>query len=160
MQPNCVMYICSMRKGKYSSRLDNAGMTASILCAIHCAIVPLLITVLPLAGLGFLANPLIEWSMIIFAVFIGSYAIGLSYLRTHRRLLPVALLIAGFLVIIVGHVFVQGWHEAIVVPIGGLLIATAHFFNYRYSAVCNGGHSPFQLKHHHPHKTAGEALVK
>ena len=53
MQPNCVMYICGMRKGKYTSKLDNAGMTASILCAIHCAIVPLLITVLPLAGLSF-----------------------------------------------------------------------------------------------------------
>jgi hypothetical protein len=137
---------------KYTSRLDGAGMTASILCAIHCAVVPLLITVLPLAGLGFLANPLIEWSMIIFAVFIGSYAIGLSYVRTHHRLLPVLLLIAGFLVIIVGHVFVSGWHEAIVVPIGGLLIATAHFFNFRYTGMCRVDSNGTHLKHHHLHK--------
>jgi hypothetical protein len=160
MQPNCVMYICNMRKGKYSSRLDNAGMTASILCAIHCAIVPLLITVLPLAGLGFLANPLIEWSMIIFALCIGTYAIGLSYLRTHHRPLPAILLAAGFLDIIAGHAFVHGWHEAIVVPIGGLLIATAHFFNFRYSAKCQIQDPHFHIKRNHPHKAATEVFVK
>jgi len=139
---------------KYTSRLDGAGMTASILCAIHCAVVPLLITVLPLAGLGFLANPFIEWSMIIFAAFIGSYAIGLSYVRIHHRLPPVLLLIAGFLVIIVGHVFVSGWHEAIVVPLGGLLIATAHFFNFRYTGMCQVDSNGMHLKHHHPHKVS------
>ncbi|HZY36814.1 MAG TPA: MerC domain-containing protein [Mucilaginibacter sp.] len=149
-----------MRTDKYNSKLDNAGMTASILCAVHCAIVPLLITVLPLAGLGFLANPLIEWSMIIFALVIGTYAIGLSYLRSHHRPLPLVLLAAGFVVIIAGHVLVQGWREAIVVPIGGLLIATAHFFNFRYSAKCHRGHSQFQTNDEHPQKTTSEVFVK
>jgi hypothetical protein len=108
-------------------------MTASILCAIHCAIVPIIITTLPLFGLGFLANPWLEWGMITVALFIGVYAIGLSYFRSHRKFLPMGLLLTGFLVIIVGHLFVSGWREAIVVPIGGFLIATAHFFNYRYT---------------------------
>jgi len=144
---------------KYTSKLDNAGMTASVLCAIHCAIVPLLITVLPLSGLGFLANPAIEWSMIIFALFIGVYAIGLSYLRTHHRLLPVILLVSGFITIIIGHVFVKGWHEALVVPVGGLLIATAHFFNFRYAGACQADDQGFHLKHHHPH-TATEHEVR
>jgi hypothetical protein len=151
MQQNCVVYICGMEKAKYSSRLDNAGMTASVLCAIHCAIVPILITVLPLAGLGFLANPLVEWSMIVFALVIGTYAIGFSFVRTHRKPLPAVLLIAGFLVIIAGHLFARGWHEALVVPIGGLLIATAHFFNYRYNASCAGGQSILGIRHSHPH---------
>jgi len=125
-----------VERTKYSSRLDHAGMTASILCAVHCAIVPLLITLLPLAGLGFLANPLVEWSMIIFALFVGCFAIGSSYFRIHHQLLPVLVLIAGFLVIIAGHIWVRGWREAIIVPIGGLLIATAHFINYRYARNC------------------------
>ena len=140
---------------KYNSKLDSAGMTASILCAIHCAIVPLLITMLPLAGLGFLANPLIEWSMIIFALCIGTYAIGLSYLQTHHKLLPVVLLIVGFLIIIAGHVFIIGWQEAIIVPVGGLLIATAHFFNFRYCRICKAD-GKFQLKHHHPSSPANK----
>ena len=138
---------------KGNSKLDNVGMTASVLCAIHCAIVTLLITVLPLVGLGFLANPLVEWSMIIFALFIGIYAIGLSYVHTHHKPLPVLLLIGGFVIIIIGHLFVSGWHEALVVPVGGLMIATAHFFNFRYSSSCSPeAHAPFQLGHrNHKH---------
>jgi hypothetical protein len=134
---------------KHSSKLDNVGMTASILCAIHCAVVPFLITTLPLLGLGFLANPWVEWSMIIFALFIGSYAIGSSYFRIHRKVLPLCLLAAGFLVIIAGHLWVTSWREAIIVPIGGLLIATGHFFNFRYAGACRKGGLHFHLTHTH-----------
>ena len=137
MQFSCdSTYICRVERTKYTSKLDHAGMTASVLCAVHCAIVPLLITVLPLAGLGFLANPLVEWSMIIFALFVGCYAIGSSYFRIHHQALPVLVLIAGFMVIITGHIWVHGWREGIIVPMGGLLIATAHFINYRYAGNC------------------------
>ena len=145
-------YICPVNAKKHSSRLDSVGMTASILCAIHCAIVPILITSLPLFGLGFLANPLLEWGMIILALFIGFYAIGLSYFRTHHKPLPMILLATGFLVIIAGHLFVTGWHEAIIVPLGGLLIAAAHFFNFRYAGMCANGHNMLHLKHSIPEK--------
>lgn len=145
-------YICPVKAKKHSSGLDNVGMTASILCAIHCAIVPILITSLPLLGLGFLANPLLEWGMIILALFIGFYAIGISYFRTHHKPLPMLLLITGFLVIIVGHLFITGWYEAIIVPVGGLLIASAHFFNFKYTGMCTNGHNMFHLKHKHSDK--------
>jgi hypothetical protein len=121
---------------KFTSKLDNIGMTASTLCAIHCAIVPLLITSLPLIGLGFLANPLVEWSMIILALIIGVSSIGLSYFNTHRRILPLILLIIGFMIIIAGHAFIKNWVEAIVVPCGGLLIAAAHFVNFKFAGIC------------------------
>ena len=121
---------------KASSRLDHIGITASTLCAIHCAIVPVLFTSLPLLGLGFLANTWVEWGMIILALMIGTYSIGLSYLRTHRRPLPLILLITGFSIIISGHIFISGWAEAVVVPVGGLLIAAAHFVNYKCTGTC------------------------
>jgi hypothetical protein len=150
MQHNCICYyICSMKRAKSNSKLDNVGMTASVLCAVHCAVVPLLLTSLPLFGLGFLANPWLEWSMIIFALFIGFYAIGSSYFNIHRKLLPMCLLIIGFLIIIVGHLFITSWREAIIVPIGGLLIATAHFFNFRYTGICHRENNHFHLKHVH-----------
>jgi hypothetical protein len=138
-----------MKNPKFKSKLDNVGMTASVLCAVHCAIIPMLITSLPLLGLGFLANPWFEWGMIIFALCIGISAIGITYIRIKHSLLPVILLIAGFAIIIAGHLFVRSWHEAIIVPIGGLLIAAAHFFNYKYAKVCPGNHSIFHLKHTH-----------
>jgi len=152
MQWRCIyVYICSMKHPKHSSKLDNVGMTASILCAVHCALVPLLITSLPLFGLGFLVNPWFEWGMITLAVFIGFYAIGISYFRAHHRILPAVLLLGGFLLIIVGHVYVKSWREAIIVPFGGLLIATAHFFNYKYTSICRADNTLFHMKHSHPH---------
>jgi len=122
---------------KLTAKLDNIGMTASTLCAIHCAIVPLVFTSLPLVGLGFLANPWVEWSMIILAFIIGVSSISLSYFRTHRKLLPLTLLVTGFLIIIAGHLFITSWIEAVIVPLGGLTIAAAHFVNYKYAGICH-----------------------
>jgi hypothetical protein len=137
MHHSCICcYICFMEFTKLTTKLDNIGMTASTLCAIHCALVPIFITVLPLIGLGFLANPWFEWGMIILAFIIGVSSISSSYFRTHRRLLPLLLLSIGFTIIILGHIFITGWLEGIVVPLGGFTIATAHFINYKYVGAC------------------------
>jgi hypothetical protein len=125
-----------MKTPKVSSKLDSLGMTASTLCAIHCALVPIFITSLPLIGLGFLANPWFEWGMIILAFIIGTSSIGSSYFRMHKRVLPLLLLTIGFIIIVAGHVFISGWPEGIIVPLGGFTIAIAHFFNYKYVGAC------------------------
>src|ERR1700712_4534815 len=128
-----------MEFSKVTAKLDNLGMTASALCAIHCAIVPLVLTSLPLIGLGFLANPLVEWTMIILALVLGISSIGSSYFNTHHRLMPLMLLILGFIIIITGHTFIKNWVEGIVVPIGGFTIAAAHYINYKYVGTCKTG---------------------
>ncbi|QXV64121.1 MerC domain-containing protein [Mucilaginibacter achroorhodeus] len=131
-------------------KLDNIGMTASTLCAIHCAAVPVFFTSLPLLGLEFLANPWVEWSMILFALFIGVWSIGGEY-KNHRNALPLAMLVLGFILVIGGHLLIHNWVEAVVVPVGGLLIATAHFINYKLAGTCNAGNSFLHLKHSHKH---------
>jgi len=136
-------YLCHVKFSGSKRNLDSVGMTASILCAIHCAIVPIMLTSLPILGLGFLANPFLEWSMIFLALLIGVYAIGNSYFKQHHKILPLLLLITGFIIIITGHFWATNLHEAIIVPIGGLIIATAHFFNIKYAATCtNPNHAP------------------
>lgn len=144
-------YLCSMARLKNALKLDNIGMTASTLCAIHCAAVPVFFTSLPLLGLGFLANPWVEWIMIIIALVVGISSIGSSYFKEHHRVLPLAMLILGFLTIIIGHLFTKGFVEAIVVPLGGITIAIAHFVNYKYMGTCKAGNSFFHIKHNHPH---------
>lgn len=130
-------------------KLDNIGITASTLCAIHCAAVPVFFTSLPLFGLGFLANIWVEWIMILTALIIGVASIGGSFLRSHHRVLPLVLLIIGFLTIILGHVYATGWLEAVIVPAGGLTIAFAHFINYKYAGTCTAGDSFMHVKHQH-----------
>lgn len=143
-----LIYLCTMGFPKLNTKLDSIGMTASALCAIHCAVVPLLLTFLPLVGLGFLANPMVEWSMIILALILGVSSIFLSYFRTHKRVLPLLLLLLGFAIIICGHMFITGWVEGVVVPIGGFTIAIAHYINFKYVGACdNTGKHLFHLKH-------------
>lgn len=140
-------YICGVRPKKNRSRLDKIGMTASTLCALHCAVVPLLLTFLPLSGLGILTHPLFEWGMVLLALLLGVSSIFLSYFRTHRRAMPLLLLLIGFVAIIAGHIYLHGWLEAIIVPAGGLTIALAHFLNYKYVGNCSTETHFFHLKH-------------
>ncbi len=124
-----------MPKGNQRADVDRIGMIASTLCAIHCAVVPILLTSLPLIGLGFLAKPWFEWGMILLALIIGIGSLAYSFFNTHRRLTPLVLFLVGFIYVVGGHLLLHGWKEAIVVPLGGLTIVTAHFINRRYS--CN-----------------------
>jgi hypothetical protein len=126
-----------MHLHKTSSRLDRIGVTASTLCAVHCAVVPVFITSLPLLGMDFLAKAWVEWGMIFFALAIGGYSIGGSYFKAHRNLLPLILLAIGFGVIMLGHAFLNTHTERYVVPAGGLLIALAHVVNQRFVGACN-----------------------
>lgn len=128
---------------------DRIGITASTLCAIHCALVPVLLTALPLTGLQFLANPWLEWSMILFALLIGIFAIGRSYFIRHHKPFPLIMLITGFGVILLGHLLAQGWLEAVIVPAGGLIIAVAHYLNARYIGACATGKHDLGFHHQH-----------
>lgn len=119
------------------SKWDQIGITASTLCALHCAFMPFIITILPLVGLTVLANPWFEWGMILIALLIGTFTIVKSYFFVHRRFLPMALLMAGLAMIVLARLFIHGWLEALVVPSGGITIASAHFFNSRCLGACN-----------------------
>ena len=125
-----------VKEHKQRSKLDRLGITASTLCAIHCAITPVLFTSLPLIGLGFLANHWIEWGMIILALVIGAYSSGSAFLVHHRNVWPVVLLLVGFSLICGGHLWLSGWAEAIMAPAGGLSIALAHVINIKLSDTC------------------------
>jgi hypothetical protein len=126
-----------MHLHKTSSRLDRIGVTASTLCAVHCAVVPVFITSLPLLGMGFLARPWVEWGMILFALTIGVYSIAGSYFKAHRNLWPLILLAIGFGIIMLGHALLSAHIEQYVVPAGGLLIALAHVVNQRFVGACS-----------------------
>ena len=80
MQHYCI-YICIMKYSKTTLKLDNAGMIASTLCAIHCALVPFAVTTLPLWGLEFLSDPLTEIIMLGIALILGFSSLSVSYFK-------------------------------------------------------------------------------
>nr|WP_068889214.1 MerC domain-containing protein [Pedobacter panaciterrae] len=117
-----------------SEKLDRLGMTASLACAIHCAVLPFVLTALPLFGLSFLAHNWVETFMIGLSLVIGIYSLSTSYPK-HKRLLPLIILVIGFGMIGTGHYLIENM-EAILIPIGGFTIALAHYINWKYSRSC------------------------
>jgi len=120
--------------------LDKLGITASTVCAIHCAALPFLLTLLPLWGLDFLANPMLEISMILISLVLGIWSLGKSFKKVHQNIGPLFLLATGFAIILVGHFSGGEFLEPVLIPIGGLTIASAHLINLRLFKRC---------KHHH-----------
>jgi hypothetical protein len=124
----------SMKTRLRAGRLDQLGMVASLACAIHCAALPLVATLLPLLGLEFLANPTVEMVMIGLSLIIGIWSLTGSY-PLHKKRAPMLVLLAGFSFIALGH-FLFETAEAVLIPIGGFTIAAAHYLNWRGSRPC------------------------
>jgi hypothetical protein len=65
--------------------LDALGATASVLCAIHCAILPLMLASLPVFGVNIVHNAPFEYGMIGLAFVIGSGVPGRAHLGSGCR---------------------------------------------------------------------------
>jgi hypothetical protein len=125
-----------MKQRSYKINLDRIGITASTLCAIHCAALPFVITVLPMWGVGFLANEAVEITMIAVSLIIGIWSLSAAYRKQHHRIIPVLILISGFACIAVGHFSGIELLEPILIPLGGFTIAIAHYINLRMLKSC------------------------
>lgn len=112
--------------------LDTLGIGASIICAVHCALLPLLFAALPLLGMEITEHAILEYCLLLFSFLIGCLALGVGYWRHHRRLMPLLLFTAGFALLLTGHF----WTEAVVLEyaaicVGAGAIMAAHFINQR-----------------------------
>lgn len=111
------------------------GVIVSVACAIHCALLPIFITSLPLLGVNIIHNQLFELVMIIIALVIGAQALYHGFKKHHRNILPIALFISGMACLFAKQV----WHNAellFLVP-AVLLIVSAHLINYRHCRVAH-----------------------
>jgi len=124
-----------MIKSLFSINADTAGFFTSMLCAIHCSAVPVLIS-LGLLGSGtWLHNHMIDWVVIGFGVIIASYSLFGDFVRKHRNILPLVLALTGFIFLLIGMIEHHGWMLVFSV-VGGLMVASAHLVNHRLGRVC------------------------
>ena len=110
---------------------DALGVTTSVLCAIHCAVLPLAVASLPILGINIVHNAGFEYGMIGLAFLIGSWALWHGYRRHHRRLVPLLLFGCGMIFLIAKQI----WHnyELVLLPFAVVGIIIAHILNYRFS---------------------------
>lgn len=129
-------YICRM-----NSRInwDAMGISASLACAIHCAILPLVLTSLPIIGIDVLDNEGFEYFMIVLAFAIGAFSLWHGYRKHHHSFVPLMLFTPGILLLLAKQI----WHDYQywILPIAVLLIVIAHFKNYKACRVHNHAHT-------------------
>ena len=119
---------------------DALGIGTSILCAIHCALLPVLMSTLPIFGVNIIHNLIFEWGMIVLAFVVGSYSLFHGYIKHHRSLVPVLIFSFGFVFLVLKQFFVQ--YEIPFLIIAVVLIISAHFYNYRlcHRSKCSSPH--------------------
>lgn len=118
---------------------DALGIGASVACAIHCAVLPLFLSTLPLFGVNIIHNLAFEAGMVLLAFAIGSYSFYHGYRKHHHSIWPFLIFVAGLLLLILKLFFVH-YETWLLIP-AVVFIVWAHFLNYRFCRVHNHAHS-------------------
>ncbi len=121
--------------------LDFVGFSASMLCAVHCAALPIWMTIGTLGGMVWLENPFFEGIFIAASVGIAAWSLSRSYWLHHHQWTALKIVAAGFLLLLAGRLVENAWEVALTVA-GGITIAAAHWVNWRLSKNCK------QCAHH------------
>jgi hypothetical protein len=127
--------------------LDKIGSTSSLVCAAHCALLPLLISLAPALGLSALAWSGLEWAFVCFASLLGLFSLWIGY-RRHKGYRALLFLVPGLSLVWLAVLW-PNIHQNLIVhtalmSVGGTLIAVAHLINLRL----NHGHVHDASCHH------------
>ena len=85
-----------------NKRFDSIGVIASILCAIHCALTPVLLILLPTFGKAW-SHPATHWGMAIIVIPIAIFMMLKSY-KKHAQKKIIYIGGIGILLIIIGAI--------------------------------------------------------
>jgi hypothetical protein len=87
---------------KTHSKADRIGIWASILCAIHCALTPVLLIALPTFGKAW-AHPATHWGMALIVIPIAVFMMLKGY-RKHARKWILVTGCVGIVLIVIGAI--------------------------------------------------------
>lgn len=139
MQQYCKNIIFALRMN-IKINWDGLGIITSLACAIHCALLPLIATSLPLFGINIIHNLFFEWAMIALAFVVGAYSLFHGYIKHHHSLQPVLLFTIGFMLLITKQFF-HAYETYLLIP-AVILIIAGHYQNYRlcHKSKCSSPH--------------------
>ncbi len=117
------------------SRIDKVGAGMSFACAVHCLLMPFVLGVLPLLGLGFLADHTAELVFVCISVALALASLCWGY-RTHGNVNVFVILFLSAALIATGLLVVHEEHHLYFVVSGALGITASHLLNHRLCKTC------------------------
>jgi len=119
--------------------LDMLGIGTSVACAVHCALLPLFLTSIPLFGINIIHNTAFEIGMIVLAFGIGAFSLHHGYRKHHHSFLPLVLFTNGIILLTLKQFFIEFQYWLLIPAVA--LIIIAHLLNFRFCRVHNHAHS-------------------
>lgn len=114
--------------------LDRIGATGSLVCAVHCALLPLLIALLPSLSVSLWLGDSFEMAFVVFASLFGLAVLAWGY-RHHHAMRALLLLLPGlaalWLAILYAPLHQSVVPHALVMTLGGTLVGLSHIINLR-----------------------------
>jgi len=113
---------------------DVLGIGASGLCAIHCLVMPFVISALPFLGTG-VSEEAVHWTLAGFVITFCFMGILPGYFQhhKHRVLYP---MLCGLTLVLLATFCLDEAMELPVITLGNALIITSHFLNRKYMKCC------------------------
>lgn len=119
-------------------RLDRAGIALSALCAVHCVLGVVLVSVIGL-GAEALLNPAIHRIGLLIATLVAACAIGWGAVK-HRMAAPFGVALLGLGLMGAALLVPHGVEEATLTVAGVALVALGHILNLRHlRTTCTHG---------------------
>lgn len=118
---------------------DVLGVAASLACAIHCALLPLVFTSLPIFGINVIENTVFEIIMVVLAFAIGICSLYHGWKKHHHNLVPIIVFLLGFIFLVLKLFFVEYENWLLVPAVTGII--SAHIMNFRACKIHNHAHA-------------------
>lgn len=120
----------------YKSYLDSISISVSVLCVVHCIVLPIFLTTLSLWDIELLENSYIELLTILCTLVAGGWAIGKGFTKYHQQLAVPVLFVLGIIPMIIAN-YVEGeLLEMILKGCGAVFIISAHITNWKKCSAC------------------------
>ena len=124
---------------KFKINWDAFGIAASVACAIHCAVLPLILSSLPLFGVNIIENQGFELLMIALAFVVGAYSLYHGRKKHHHSYYPMLLFAAGISLLFIKSMLHS--HSLLLLLPTVALVVIAHYLNYKLCRVHNHAHA-------------------
>lgn len=120
-----------------NSGAERAATWLSLACAVHCLLMPVAISVMPLLGASGVTHfgPTVEHIMTLLVVASALAGVVWGY-RRHRDLRFVFATAGGLAAYLVGHGFEERWYGIGLAVVGALMLAGSSFLSARLSHSC------------------------
>jgi hypothetical protein len=129
-----------LMSGDKGSSLDRVGIGLSLLCLIHCLLLPLAVMLMPALELF----PVVESSghtefvhaVLLLFIVPAAYLGWIRGYRRHRNVSVIATGMTGLALLILAFQFTDARVHVALTSLGGLMIMFAHFVNLRVWRTC------------------------